>query len=164
MRVRRIAAGEWPRWRELRLAMLKDAPYAFGSTYADALTFAEDAWRERVTRMATATDTTMYVAEDEDTGDWLACAGGYVEDGIPNVFGVWTRPDARGKGHATACIQQVIAWARESGATEIRLCATDTNEAARRVYDRLGFTPTGMTEPLPSDPSLNESEYALPLR
>ena len=55
------------------------------------------------------------------------------------------------------------AWARATGATEVRLWATDTNTAARRLYDRLGFTPTGTTQPLPSDPSLTESEYALSL-
>jgi GNAT superfamily N-acetyltransferase len=164
MRVRRIAAAEWPRWREFRLAMLREAPYAFGSTYADAVTFADEAWQERVERMATHDDTTMYVAEDETTGDWLACAGGYVEDGIPNVFGVWTRPDARGNRHAEACIREVVAWARGTGAAEVRLWATDTNAAARRVYDRLGFTPRGNTQPLPSDETLTESEFALPLR
>ncbi|HEU0129585.1 MAG TPA: GNAT family N-acetyltransferase [Mycobacteriales bacterium] len=163
MRVRRIEADEWERWREFRLGMLADAPYAFGTTLAHASTSTEDEWRERTTRMATTEDQIMFLAEAED-GTWLASAGGYIEDdGIPNVFSVWTRPDARGHGYADACVRSVVEWARRRGAREVRLWATDTNEAARRVYDRIGFVPTGTTQPLPSDPSLTESEYALPL-
>ena len=162
MAVRRLRADEWERWRDFRLAMLTEAPYAFGSTLAEMLERPEDFWRTRVADLATAGNTCYYVAERD--GEWLAGAGGYVEDdGTPNVFGVWTRPDARGQGQAAACTRAVVDWARATGATEVRLWATDTNAAARRVYDRLGFTPTGTTQPLPSDPTLTESEYALAL-
>lgn len=162
MHVRRVAAGEWGRWRDFRLAMLQDAPYAFGSTYAEAVAFGDDEWQARTHRLADTDDSTLFVAEEGD--EWLACAGGYVEDGIPNVFGVWTRPDARGRGYADACVRAVVEWARTHGANEVRLWATDGNDAARRVYERVGFTPNGNTQPLPSDPSKIESEYALPLR
>ena len=141
--------------------MLREAPYAFGSTYAEATEYTDDQWRERATRLATADDNILYVADDGD--DWLACAGGYLEDGVPNVFGVWTRPHARGRRLAEECISAVIAWARNRGETEIRLWATDGNDAATRVYDRLGFTKTGGTQPLPSDETKTESEYARPL-
>lgn len=161
MRVRRLRAEEWPRWREFRIAMLTEAPYAFGMTLADALSRPDDDWTERTTRLATAADTTYYVAEEGH--EWLAGAGGYVEDGVPNVFGVWTRPDARGRSCADACVRAVVEWARGTGATEVRLWATDGNAAAERVYARLGFTKNGNTQPLPSDPSKVESEYALPL-
>ena len=161
MRVRQIEAGDWARWRDFRYAMLQEAPYAFGMTYADALARTDEDWQDRATAMAQGVQTTLYVAEED--GDWLACAGGYVEDGVPNVFGVWTRPDARGRGYADACIRAVVEWARRTGAAEVRLWATDTNRAARRVYERLGFVPNGKVQPLPSDPTLSESEYALPL-
>ena len=163
MRVRRLRADEWRQWRDFRLAMLHEAPYAFGSTYAEAVTFADTEWQARATRLATTDDSVMYVAEDD--GDWLGCAGGYTDEEthLPNVFGVWTRPEARGRGCADACIRAVLAWARDRGATEVRLWATDGNDAARRVYERLGFTLIGNVQPLPSDPNLTESEYALPL-
>jgi GNAT superfamily N-acetyltransferase len=162
MRVRRIDVGEWERFKAFRLDALAEAPYAFGSTLADTAARPDDEWRERVTALATAAGTCYYVAEADD-GTWLAGAGGYLEDGVPNVFGVWTRPEARGNGYADALVRGVVEWARRTGAAEVRLWATDTNEPARRVYDRLGFTPTGTTQPLPSDPTLTESEYALPL-
>jgi predicted GNAT family acetyltransferase len=164
MRVRRIGRDGGAAWREFRLAMLREAPYAFGSTYAEASQRPEQDFHDRAAAMSEGDTTTLYVAEDEATGEWLACAGGYVEDGVPNVFGVWTRPAARGNGYADACVRAVVEWARRTGAAEVRLWATDSNDTARRVYDRLGFAPTGTTQPLPSDPSLTESEYALPLR
>lgn len=161
MQVRRLRTGEWERWRDFRLAMLQEAPYAFGTTFAQASAMTEDEWRERTRRMSEDTDTVMYVVEQD--GDWLACAGGYVEDGVPNVFGVWTRPGARGRGAARLAIEQVVAWAATTGAGEIRLWATDTNATARRLYERLGFAPNGNVQPLPSDLSLTESEWSLPL-
>lgn len=162
MEVRRLRADEWERWREWRLAALQEAPYAFGTSYAQAAAFAEDEWRERVTLMATSDDTAMFLAEHD--GAWLASSGCYVEDGIPNVFGVWTRPESRGQGAARACVEHAIEWARGKGFAELRLWATDTNATARRLYERLGFAPTGATQPLPSDAALVESEFVLTLR
>jgi GNAT superfamily N-acetyltransferase len=161
MDVRRLRADEWERWREFRLAMLKEAPYAFGTTYAEASAFSDEQWRDRVDRLARSGDSILYVADDG--GDWLGCAGGYTDEdtGLPNVFGVWTRPDARGRRIAETLVRTVVAWAKDKGHTEVRLWATDGNDAARRVYDRLGFLPNGATQPLPSDESKTESEYAL---
>jgi GNAT superfamily N-acetyltransferase len=151
MPVRRLRADEWERWREFRLAMLEDAPYAFGTTLAEARAFTEQTWRDRAATMATSDGTVMYVAEDGE--GWLASAGCYVEDGVPNVFSVWTRPGARGNGHAEACVTAVVQWARANGETEIRLWATDGNDTAQRLYERLGFARNGNVQPLPSDPS-----------
>ena len=165
MTIRRLGPTEWQRWRDFRLAMLREAPYAFGSTYAEAVTFGDQEWQERTQRLAATDDSVLYVAEQGPDTDstWLACAGGYVEEGMPNVFGVWTRPEARGNGYAEQCVRHVVDWARAKGKTEIRLWATDGNDAARRVYERIGFAPNGNTQPLPSDPSRTESEYALRL-
>ena len=160
MPVRRIRAAEWARWRDWRYAMLQEAPYAFGSTYAEALARTDEEWIDRTADLADG-DSCYVVAEADDT--WLAGAGGYVEDGIPNVFGVWTRPEARGLGYADACVRAVVEWARRLGHTEIRLWATDGNTAAARVYERIGFVRNGTTQPLPSDPTKVESEYTLPL-
>ena len=162
MEVRRLRADEWERWREWRLTALQEAPYAFGTTYAEAAAYPEEQWRERVTLMATSDDNAMFLAEDG--GAWLASSGCYVEDGVPNVFGVWTHPDHRGRGAARHAVEHAVAWARERGHDEIRLYVTDTNTTAIRLYERLGFAPNGTKQPLPSDPSLMESEYALRLR
>jgi GNAT superfamily N-acetyltransferase len=161
VRIRRVVADEWQRWRDFRFEMFQEAPYAFGTTYAEAKARPDSDWQERTALLATSDHQVLFLA-DED-GEWLASAGGYVEDGVPNVFGVWTRPDARGRGYADACVRSVVEWARRRGDAEIRLWVTETNDPAKRVYERLGFAPTGTTQPHPGDPALTEAEYALPL-
>jgi ribosomal protein S18 acetylase RimI-like enzyme len=39
----------------------------------------------------------------------------------------------------------------------------DQNTAARRLYERIGFRPTGERQPLPSNPARSESCLRLPL-
>ena len=44
MRVRRLRADEWQHWREFRVAMLTEAPYAFGMTLDEALARPDAEW------------------------------------------------------------------------------------------------------------------------
>jgi ribosomal protein S18 acetylase RimI-like enzyme len=43
------------------------------------------------------------------------------------------------------------------------LWVADHNTAARFLYERVGFRPTGERQPLPSNPALTESLLRLPL-
>jgi len=43
-----IGPDDWKLWRELKLAALAEAPYAFGSQLADWAAAPEDRWRERL--------------------------------------------------------------------------------------------------------------------
>ncbi|HEX8004408.1 MAG TPA: GNAT family N-acetyltransferase [Mycobacteriales bacterium] len=161
MEVRRLRADEWEHWRAFRLAMLQDTPSAYGTTYAEAVAMSDEDWRERTARMAGSAETVMYLAEAG--GEWLSCAGGFLDDGVPTIFGVWTRPEARGRGAGRLAVERVVEWAREQGAAEVRLGVTETNAAACRLYERLGFSPNGRTEPLRSDASLTLAEWSKPL-
>ena len=48
--VRATTMTDWQALREIRLQALRDAPDAFGSTYAREAAFGEDEWRRRATR------------------------------------------------------------------------------------------------------------------
>lgn len=50
--LRVLTPDHWPAWRELRLAALAEAPYAFGSRLADwqGDRDREQRWRDRLTR------------------------------------------------------------------------------------------------------------------
>jgi len=58
---------------------------------------------------------------------------------VGQIQGVWVRPDRRGTGLATAATAAVADFVRTAGRTP-SLYVNDYNTAARRVYDRIGFT------------------------
>jgi RimJ/RimL family protein N-acetyltransferase len=51
-------------------------------------------------------------------------------------------------------VTEVLRWAAENGWPEVVLRVADGNEAARKLFLRLGFTPTGVREPLESNPGV----------
>jgi GNAT superfamily N-acetyltransferase len=152
--VRAVAAEEWQALRDIRLAALRDAPYAFGSTHAEASAFTEQDWRTRAAGGATFLAYLPEVCSAEPAG----LAGGYLAvPGTAELVSMWVNPRARGRGIGEALIAKVAEWAeREAGATTLHLWVTEINKHAYQLYERCGFTPTGERQPLPSDPSLDE--------
>jgi RimJ/RimL family protein N-acetyltransferase len=147
--VRRADLSDWRVWRELRLAALSDAPYAFGTTYAEAVARADDWWREQWNSPGA-----RLLAESDGVAVGM-CAVFLPADPNrdPLLVSMWVAPEARGAGAAGALIDASLAWTREAGYRCLVLGVVDDNERARRFYQRYGFTPNGHTEPLRSDPS-----------
>lgn len=141
----------------MRLAALLDAPSAFGSTYADQRDNSPAQWQERLAGRS------WFVASVDGVPAGLAaCASAF--EGPPGrweITSVWVDPAHRGQGLAAQLMAAVRDHAVAGGATELALWVTDRNTAAIRLYDSLGFVPTGNTQPLPSDPELGESEHVL---
>ena len=55
------------------------------------------------------------------------------------VFGLFVRPDARRRGVARLLMRAVASELRESGRRYVVLSVDTPNEAARHLYDKLGF-------------------------
>jgi len=55
--------------------------------------------------------------------------------------GIAVSPEMRGSGIGTNLLQRLIQFARDEGYHAIRLDVIDTNPAARRLYQRIGFVP-----------------------
>ena len=155
--IRRVRPDEWERLRALRLAALADAPAAFGSTLAEEAAFPEPVWQERAVSGSSGVHRVTLVAEAEDqwlglvTGDRRPVGSGGTDAW---VIGMWSHPDARGRGVARALLSGVATWARERGADALHLHVTETNEPAIRLYQRLGFRP----------PEARALEHTPPLR
>ena len=66
------------------------------------------------------------------------CAFWLVLDEI-HINNVAVRPQFRGRGIGTALLHHVLAEARQLGAKRATLEVRASNEAARRLYERLGF-------------------------
>jgi ribosomal protein S18 acetylase RimI-like enzyme len=73
-----------------------------------------------------------------------------VNDGseVPHIESVWTDPEHRKRGIATALIRWLVDRYRRLGATEIRLWVLESSPDARRLYESLGFEPTGERQPV----------------
>lgn len=50
---------------------------------------------------------------------------------------LFTAPESRGHGAATALIEAIAAWARERGCMRLYWSTHESNATARRVYDRV---------------------------
>jgi GNAT superfamily N-acetyltransferase len=159
--VRRIQATEWRALRTLRLEALQDSPRSYGSTYAGEVKRTDAEWQERAAAGAAGLSEVAVVAVVD--GAWVGTARGYLEPPAAHLIAVYVQPAWRGRGIAQQVSQAVVEWARERGAGEILLSVSDWNEGARRVYQRLGFSATGITESLPWDASVTESQMRLEL-
>jgi GNAT superfamily N-acetyltransferase len=151
--VREVDVDEWELLRDVRLAALREAPYAFGSTYAREAPFTEEQWRGRLSSRSV---TFFAFAEQLAAGEPAGLAGVYEEDGMADLVSMWVRPTARGLGVGESLVMAAADWAKVRDHDTLYLWVTETNPGARRLYERCGFTPTGERQALPSDPSLQE--------
>ena len=149
--VREVTPDDWETLRDVRLAALREAPQAFGSSYAREAPFTEAQWRGRINDRSVTYF--AYLAENPEPA---GLAGVYVEDGVADVVSMWVRPSARRNGVGEALIGATTDWAKTRDHDSILLWVTESNTPARRLYDRCGFTLTGERQPLPSDPALPE--------
>lgn len=148
--IHRASPADWATIRDLRLAALLEAPGAFAATYDEEAGLSEAEWRQRFDMGA------RFVARVD--GRWVGLAGGWLaEPGVVEVFSVWVAPTARRRGVAHALITAVAQWTQSIGAHRLILWVGEDNEPARRLYERLGFRPTGERKPLPANPSLTEA-------
>ncbi len=68
---------------------------------------------------------------------------GAVSPGVCQVQGVWVAPEDRGRGLGAPGMSAVVELARKDHASVVSLYVNDFNTVARRVYERVGFSPAG---------------------
>jgi len=151
--VRTATANDWQVLREIRLEALRDAPSAFGSTYAEQAVFAEADWRSRISRGKTFF---AYISEVNGVKPDGLVGGLQEEAATVELVSLWVRPHARGMGVGEVLVETVIRWARATNASSVHLWFTETNQRARRLYERCGFSPTGERQELSSNRDLIE--------
>jgi len=138
--LRVLTPDDWPTWRELRLAALAEAPYAFGSRLADWQGEGDRAERWRA-RLELPGSSNLVAAID---GQPVGMASGVPaeEPGVVELISMWVSPVARGRGVGERLIEAIGQWAQGRQAKVFRLAVVSDNEAAERLYRRCGFTMT----------------------
>jgi GNAT superfamily N-acetyltransferase len=145
--IRRLAAADWAAFRAIRLAALRDAPEAFGSTASDAERLDEAEWRRRVEGRA------VFIAEF--AGQHAGLAAGIAADrpGDAELISMWVAPAWRGQGVGDRLVEAVLAWAAAERFATVRLWVANANAGAERLYARHGFASTGMVQPMGGEKS-----------
>ena len=144
--IRRLVPDEWEDFRKVRLAALRDAPYAFGSTSERERTADEKSWRTRLGNRA------QLVAEID--GEIVGTAAGIASDEErAALISMWVAPQVRGQGVGARLVNAVLDWAKDERFSSVSLWVTDGNAVAERLYERCGFMRTGAVQPVhPGEP------------
>jgi GNAT superfamily N-acetyltransferase len=157
-RVARAAVEDVRTVRSLRLRALADAPYAFGSTFQREADLSEEDWRRRLARGP------WFVAwEGQQPLGLVASFTPEEQPGWRELVSMWVDPSMRGTRAAADLVRAVLDWTAAGGAGGVSLWVADGKDRALRFYDRMGFTPTGRRQGLPSNPAVGETEMALRL-
>jgi ribosomal protein S18 acetylase RimI-like enzyme len=151
--VRRLQPAEWAAYREVRRSALRDAPWAFGSTLAEADRLSEADWRQRLT------DRAIFVARVRGLSVGLVAGVAAETPDAAELISLWVDPDWRGRGIGDQLVSTVIDWATEHGFRTIQLWVAEGNQAAERLYSRHGFSRTGERQLMPS--AANRTEFAM---
>ena len=146
--LRRIRAGEWSAFRELRLRALTVDPLAFGSTRLRESEYPDDLWKDRTARGASSTESAIFVAVTGQ-GDLAGMVSIAFVAGRWNVFGMWVDPSFRHQGLGGRLLEHGIAWLRSAaGHLTLHLEVNPKQEDAVHLYEHHGFRRTGVSTPL----------------
>ena len=140
--IRRLAAADWAAFRDIRLAALRDAPEAFGSTAGEAEKLDEAEWRRRLEQRA------VFLAEVGSQRVGLAAGIEADQPHEAELISMWVAPGWRGRGVGDRLVDAVLAWAAAERFTTLRLWVATGNARAERLYVRHGFAPTGRVQPM----------------
>ncbi len=131
-------------YRAIRLAALKDAPDAFGSTYEAEVGLSMEAFAER---LAT---TIVLGAYEGDGGDArIVGMAGFKQQTLAKlahkgfVWGFYVAPAARGRGVGVALVERIVA-AATGLVQQLTLSVVQGNDAALALYERCGFETYGV--------------------
>jgi ribosomal protein S18 acetylase RimI-like enzyme len=156
-----LTVDDWPRWRELRLAALAEAPDAFGSRLTDWQGDGdrEERWRDRLA--IAGSHNVLALLDGRPSG---MASGVPHASGVAELISMWVAPAARGQGVGDLLIGEIARWEREAGASALRLAVVEGNTPAAALYHRNGFRETGELGDLLPDGIRHEHILEKPLR
>ena len=113
--------------RDIRLDALREAPYAFASTYAREAAFPEQTWRERAT---SGSSILAYLPEFGRAPVGLVASIQEIP-GQLELVSMWVRPQARGRQVGSALVEAIVERARRAGVPRVHLWVTESNKPGR---------------------------------
>jgi ribosomal protein S18 acetylase RimI-like enzyme len=146
MNLRLLTASDAESWWHLRLEALRNDSPSFADSAEEHAATTLDMARERLANGDPAENFVLGLFED---GKLTATAGFYrythlKERHKGHIWGVYVRPESRGKGVARALMQEIIRRAQTMNGLEQILLVASAHLPARKLYETLGFQSYGV--------------------
>ncbi|MBO9131453.1 GNAT family N-acetyltransferase [Bacillus sp. 165] len=141
MDIRLLTRADVESYRDIRLEALKTNPEAFGSSYEEAVTRTV----KQLAETFPVTNNNFIVGAFSKEEKLIGTAGFRQEQAMKMkhkgmVWGMYVTPDYRGQGISRLLLQQLIAEAKKlQDLEQINLVVVTINDAAKVLYERLGF-------------------------
>lgn len=145
--LRLLLAKDAELYSVLRLRALKEEPEAFGGSYEESKNHSLEEVRERIKNDENAF---VFGAFQKDSGDMIGMAGFFRRRGLKmrhkgEIWGMYTAPEARGKGLGRALLNAVIERASAMpDLEEILITVVVGNNEAAKLYESVGFVQYGI--------------------
>ncbi len=132
-RIARLTETDWRAFAGVRLRALTDSLGAEDPQYRYESTFTAAQWRRRLRAHA------QFAAVVGNRPVGLIAAQRQSSESV-YLYSLWLDPEARGRGLGRTLVAEAAGWARSQRVRRVTLRVHVGNEAARAVYDSLGFT------------------------
>jgi RimJ/RimL family protein N-acetyltransferase len=144
VQIRRLVPTDAVAYQALRLAALRDEPHAFGASHEEERDTPLDTVAQR---LAPKADHGFIGAFD---GEHLVGMVALGREGMVKlahkayIWGMVVAPAYRRRGVARELMKQLLGFARSMpGIRQVNLCVNARNDAARQLYESLGFRAWG---------------------
>ncbi len=148
VKLQQLSPDDWRLWRIVRLQVLEEAPYAFGTSLSDWQSEGdrEGRWRNRLD------DVPFNVVAAVDGHAVGQVSGTDLDDRLSvELISMWVAPIFRGTDIGEALIDAVVGWAEGIGAQAVSLAVKDANSHAIALYERARFVDRGVSADTPDE-------------
>jgi len=146
MEIRLLTADDAEAWWHLRLEALRNDPASFADSTNEHMETTAETTRELLSKNSPADN---FIVGAFEGAKLIGTAGFFrrknnKERHKGHVWGVYVRPESRGKGVARTLMQEIIRRARDmEGVEQITLVAS-ANFPAHHLYTAMGFQSYGL--------------------
>jgi len=144
MQIRRLTPTDAAVFQKLRLAGLREEPSAFGSSYEEEKDFSASIIEGR---LAMRSDSGPFGAFERDNLVGVVALGRESMNKLSHkglIWGMYVKPEYRGKGVARALLAEALSLARSvPELKQVNLSVNAGNTGAIHLYESLGFKAFG---------------------